>query len=97
MLPMPARIAPQHESAASVLARRIRARRAELGLTVEQLAFRSGLSVRYIASLEARDVTSPGLQPLLQIAQALQLESGDFLGGLAPNSAASPPDSKPHK
>ncbi|GAA3791150.1 MULTISPECIES: helix-turn-helix domain-containing protein [Amycolatopsis] len=66
------------------LARRIRNGRKDLGLTAEQLAHRADVTVRYVQAMEAQDIKNPGLQNLLQLAAALQLNSGDFLRDLPP-------------
>jgi transcriptional regulator with XRE-family HTH domain len=73
------------ESAAAVLARRLRALRGERSLGQEQLAHGAGLSLRYYQTLEAGTVASPGLQPLLRLAALLGVDSGELLAGLTPD------------
>ncbi|MFJ8815126.1 helix-turn-helix domain-containing protein [Amycolatopsis thermoflava] len=66
------------------LARRIKDGRKDLGLTAERLARRADVTVRYVQAMEAQEIKNPGLQNLLQLAAALELDSGDFLRDLPP-------------
>jgi transcriptional regulator with XRE-family HTH domain len=60
---------------------RIRARRAELGLSQEALAHRAGLQRAYIGQLET-GMRSVGLDNLGRLAKALEMDLGDLLEGL---------------
>jgi DNA-binding XRE family transcriptional regulator len=79
---MPASAPPP--TAATVLAERIRTGRTRCGLTQEQLAHQADTTTRTIQRLEGAEITSPRLQPLLRIAQVLNLDSGELLAGLKP-------------
>jgi transcriptional regulator with XRE-family HTH domain len=68
--------------------REVRRRRKVLGLTLEQLAERSGLTPNYLGTVEAgkRD---PSLSTVFGIAKGLGIPAGDLLGSsgeLAPAS-----------
>ena len=60
---------------------RIRAKRAELGLSQEALAHRAGLQRAYIGQLEA-GMRNVGLDNLTRLARALETDLGDLLRGL---------------
>jgi transcriptional regulator with XRE-family HTH domain len=60
---------------------RIRARRAELGLSQEALAHRSGLQRAYIGQVET-GMRSVGLDNLGRLAKALEIDLGALLEGL---------------
>ena len=60
---------------------RIRARRAELGLSQEALAHLAGLQRAYIGQLET-GMRSVGLDNLARLAKALEMDLGDLLEGL---------------
>jgi len=64
----------------------IRRRRRALGLTIEALAERAGLTPNYLGTLEMgrRD---PSLSTVVGLARALGVSLGDLLGGSAPVSA----------
>jgi XRE family aerobic/anaerobic benzoate catabolism transcriptional regulator len=62
-----------------VLARRVRARRAELGWTRAALAERSGLSIRFLARIEGGD-GNVSLLRLAGLAGALGTTPGDLIG-----------------
>jgi transcriptional regulator with XRE-family HTH domain len=64
---------------------RIRARRKELGLSQGELAERAGLTASFISQVE-RDVTSPSIDSLYKISQALDVPVFQFL--LEPNGAS---------
>lgn len=57
---------------------KVRNRRRELGLTLQEIADGANLSVGFISQLE-RDLTSPSLSSLAAIAQVLKAEIADFL------------------
>ncbi|HEY0939896.1 MAG TPA: XRE family transcriptional regulator [Steroidobacter sp.] len=56
----------------------VRVRRKELGLTLKELAERSGLSVAFISQIE-RGVTSPSIISLLQISETLGVAVNYFV------------------
>ena len=60
------------------LGERIKSRRKELGLTLQQLANASGLSAPFISQAE-RDLTTPSLVSLLALAKALEVEIDHFM------------------
>ena len=60
---------------------RIRARRAELGLSQEALAHRAGLQRAYIGQVEI-GMRSVGLDNLARLAKALEMDLGILLEGL---------------
>lgn len=62
---------------------RLRARRAELGLTIAEVARRAELSMQYVANLE-RDRGNPTLDALSRIAEALQTHLVSLLGDDGP-------------
>jgi transcriptional regulator with XRE-family HTH domain len=68
--------------------REVRRRRGALGLTLEQLAERSGLTPNYIGTVEngRRD---PSLSTVLALAKGLGLAPGELLGGVGELSPAS--------
>lgn len=59
----------------------VRRRREALGLTLEQLAERAGLTPNYIGGVEAgrRD---PSLSTILSLAKGLEVPAGELLGGV---------------
>ncbi len=57
---------------------KVRNRRRELGLTLQEIADGANLSVGFISQLE-RDLTSPSLSSLAAIARVLEAEIADFL------------------
>ena len=61
------------------IGREIRRRRQALGWTLEDLAHRSGLSPRYISTLE-NDKRDPSLSTIEAMAKALGAEAGELLG-----------------
>jgi transcriptional regulator with XRE-family HTH domain len=68
--------------------REVRRRRAALGLTLEQLAERSGLTPNYIGTVEngRRD---PSLSTVLALARGLGAAPGELLGGVGELSPTS--------
>lgn len=65
----------------TLIGRGILARRTALGLTLKQLARRTGLSISLISSVE-RAHTGASVSALLRLATALDCRIVDFLGGL---------------
>jgi transcriptional regulator with XRE-family HTH domain len=61
------------------IGREIRRRRQAIGWTLEDLAHRSGLSPRYISTLE-NDKRDPSLSTIEAVAKALGAEPGELLG-----------------
>ena len=57
---------------------RIKARRKALGLTLQELAERSGLSKPFLSQAE-RDLTTPSLMSMLALAKGLQVEVSYFM------------------
>jgi transcriptional regulator with XRE-family HTH domain len=66
----------------SLFGREVRRRRVALGLTLEQLAERSGLTPNYIGTVEngRRD---PSLSTVMSLAQGLGVPAGELVGGVA--------------
>lgn len=62
----------------SVLAERVRARRAALGLTQEQLAELAGMSTNFLARMEMAGRT-PSFSTLARLADALEVHVSDLL------------------
>ncbi len=60
------------------LAKRLRARRKEVGLTMRQVADRAGLSVGFISQIE-RGITTPSLSSLVSVSRVLDLHVSEFL------------------
>lgn len=67
--------------AARILGERIRARRAELGISQEGLDARTGVHWSYLGQVE-RGQRNPSLRNLLRIAEGLQIDPGDLVKGL---------------
>ncbi len=65
------------------LGARLRVRRAELGLTIAEVARRAELSMQYVANLE-RDRGNPTLDALSRIADALETQLVSLLGDEGP-------------
>jgi transcriptional regulator with XRE-family HTH domain len=61
---------------------RIRVRRRELGISQEDLGYRSGLHRTYVGHLERGEVNA-SLLNILKVAAALDTDAGDLLRGLA--------------
>ncbi|WP_425998610.1 helix-turn-helix domain-containing protein [Caulobacter sp. DWR1-3-2b1] len=57
---------------------RIKSRRKALGLTLQELADRSGLSKPFLSQVE-RDLTTPSLMSMLGLAKGLQVEISYFM------------------
>lgn len=69
---------PNPRKARLPLGERIRARRTELGLTLQELARKSSLSAPFISQAE-RDLTIPSLVSLLALAKALDVDLDYFM------------------
>lgn len=60
------------------IGRRIKQRRKALGMTLQELAARSGLSAPFISQAE-RDLTTPSVWSLMNLAKALDIEVSYFM------------------
>ncbi|MEU0333868.1 pyridoxamine 5'-phosphate oxidase family protein [Streptomyces sp. NPDC006193] len=82
---MAERSAPEHAPAGRPaqgdLGRRIERRRTELGLTLEELAFRAGMAPSYLAHLERHSTAAPEAGTLLRLAGALRTDPAELGGG----------------
>ncbi|GAA1985464.1 helix-turn-helix transcriptional regulator [Amycolatopsis minnesotensis] len=67
--------------AARILGQRIKARRAELGISQENLDARSGVHWSYLGQVE-RGLRNPSLRNLLRIASGLEIDPGKLVEGL---------------
>ncbi len=61
-----------------LLGERLRARRKDIGLTMQQVADQAGLSVGFISQIE-RGITSPSLSSLVSVSRVLGLHVSEFL------------------
>ena len=68
-------------AAAEKFGQRVRARRHELGLTLEQLAERADMHWTYVGSIE-RGTRNPTLRNILRLAAALKTDPADLVRGL---------------
>lgn len=59
----------------------VRRRRRSLGMTLEQLAERSGLTPNYVGTVEA-GLRDPSLSTVLSLARGLSVPPGELIGGL---------------
>lgn len=59
------------------LARSIKKRRAELGISQEDLAFQSGIDRTFVSKIE-RSIANPSLKTILDIAEALDISLSDL-------------------
>lgn len=64
----------------------VRRKREALGLTLEQLAERAGLSPNYLGTVE-NERRDPSLSTVLAIARGLRVPPGELLGGVKELSA----------
>lgn len=71
---------PRRTSARLAFGRDVRRRRAALGLTLEQLAERSGLTPNYVGTVE-NGQRDPSLSTVLALAKGLGIPPGELLGG----------------
>lgn len=62
--------------------REVRRRRKVLGLTLEQLAERSGLTPNYIGTVE-NDRRDPSLSTVIALARGLGVPTAELIGGLS--------------
>ncbi len=60
------------------LGEKLRARRRELGLTLQNVADNAGLTVGFISQIE-RNITAPSLSSLVSVSQVLGTQVSDFL------------------
>lgn len=74
MLKMKANTSPE---TASDLGTKLRQRRKELGLTLESVASRAGVTTGFVSQVE-RNITSPSLSSLTAMAEALDAHISDF-------------------
>jgi transcriptional regulator with XRE-family HTH domain len=74
--------APPKSEALGILGDRLRERRRELSLSQEALAVRADLHWSYIGQVE-RGQRDFGVQNLLKLAKALQVEPGELVNGLS--------------
>ena len=63
------------------LGRRLERRRRELGLTLEELAFRAAMAPSYLAHLEQHSTAAPEAGTLLRLAGALRTDPTELGGG----------------
>ena len=71
------------------LGQRIKERRVDIGLNIEQLAQRAGVSKAYISQLESGTSTKPSAGKLYDIAVALGTSMADLLGKTVPVASSS--------
>ena len=74
----PARQVDQPDAGYEPLGARLRQRRRDLKLTLQEVADRAGLSVGFISQIE-RGITTPSLTSLVAVARVLGAHVGDFL------------------
>lgn len=79
---------PARSGVTAVFGRRVRQRRAELGLSQEQLAERVSLHRTYVGSLE-RGERNVALVNIVRLAAGLEVDPGDLVRGLTPHSQSS--------
>jgi transcriptional regulator with XRE-family HTH domain len=77
--------APSKGDVQGPLGTRLRERRQELGLTLQEVADRAGLSVGFISQIE-RGITTPSLTSLIGVSRVLAMHVSDFLA--QPSGAA---------
>jgi transcriptional regulator with XRE-family HTH domain len=82
---MPGGIALSPRNADLKVGARLRTRRRERGLTIEQVAVATGLTKGFISQLE-RDTTTPSLSSLARICDALGVRMGDIFHSTAPDA-----------
>ncbi|OIK28242.1 helix-turn-helix domain-containing protein [Streptomyces malaysiense] len=74
---------PEDPPARGDLGRRLRRRRAELGLSREEVAARAGMAEAYVAHLEQHSTAAPDSGTLLRLAGALRTSPQELGGGYA--------------
>jgi transcriptional regulator with XRE-family HTH domain len=72
--------------AARTLGERVRAARAELGVSQEELARRCGLHWTFVGQVE-RGQRNISLHNILRLARGLRVDAGDLVRGLKPPTA----------
>jgi transcriptional regulator with XRE-family HTH domain len=65
----------------------VRRRRKSVGMTLEQLAEKSGLTPNYVGTIEAGQ-RDPSLSTVLALARGLSVAPGELIGGTARLSSA---------
>lgn len=85
----------QEDAAPPLIGAAIRQRRQRLAMTLKDLAVASGLSVPFLSQVE-RDQAMPSLVSLAQIAAALDVETGYFIGAPAPGQIVRRADAPEH-
>ena len=70
---------PTKDPAIERFGREVRRRRKGLGLTLEQLAERAGMSANYLGSVE-RGTVNPSVSTIVALAQGLGVAPGELLG-----------------
>lgn len=78
----------------SALVERLRARRKDRGLTMQQVADQAGLSVGFISQIE-RGITTPSLSSLVSVSRVLGLHVSEFLAGPKGDKAQTRHDNRP--
>lgn len=74
------RRAPRRYPASVKFGKEVRRRRKALGMTIEQLAERSGLTPNYVGTVEIGD-RDPSLSTLAALARGLGVNPSELLGG----------------
>lgn len=77
---------PPRSQAAQVLGQRVRARRTELGLTLEGAAPLCDLHWSFLGQIE-RGQRNLSLNNLLKVAKGLDIDPGDLVHGLEPEES----------
>ncbi|NUQ76791.1 MAG: helix-turn-helix transcriptional regulator [Polyangiaceae bacterium] len=75
------------EEVVSSFAREVKRRRDAIGMTLEILAQRSGLTPNYIGNIE-NGQRDPSLTTLFRLAEGLGVPAGELIGGIGGLSAA---------
>lgn len=76
------------------LVERLRARRKEIGLTMQQVADQAGLSVGFISQIE-RGITTPSLSSLISVSRVLGISVSEFLDRPKLNTPRTRHDKRP--
>jgi transcriptional regulator with XRE-family HTH domain len=77
----PAMASSTRSPALDEFGRRVRQRRTELGLTLEQVHDASGVHYVYLSGLE-RGLRNPSVLTVVKLAGALQVDPGELVSGL---------------
>lgn len=91
---MPAQNISADNAASPQLGSRLRKRRRQMGLTLQEMCDRAGLSVGYLSQLE-RDKAVPTLATLAQIARAMDVSVDFFVSTHKPTDAFSRAQGRP--